>query len=141
MYRKLSIAVFSLLVIFNVGCHQKSKHSDTNPPEGDGQIKINVEIPVPPSSIPLYKLTATHAPVDFLNEKLEMVKLPTLTLDKKNYVVRSGSDKEGFNAFIDLRSGDAEFIPNLAKVVKTATNRKVLDSVSALRLARVAFTD
>ena len=137
MYRNIYFVIFSLLIIFNVGCHPPQ--GQTNGPQS---IKIIVEIPKPPASMPLYKLTVTPAPIDFLNEKLELVKLPTLKLDKENYVVRSGTaNEEGLNAFIDMRSGDVEFIPNLAEVVKTAGNSTAVDSVSALRLARAAFMD
>lgn len=139
MNRNLSIVVFSLLVIFDLGCHPKSRSTK---PDGQESIKIIVKIPMPPATMPLYKLTATPAPVDFLNEKLRIDKLPTLNLDKESYVLRSGSVNEnGLNAFIDMRSGDAEFIPNLADVVKSTENLKAMDSVSALRIARAAFMD
>src|SRR5450432_3246883 len=99
MYRNLSIAIFSILIVFVVGFSQISKQSvltgktaeirsamerqvkrDTQPP-----IRFTVEIPTPPGTMPLYKLTATRAPVDFFNEKLEKAKLPTLRLDKRHY--------------------------------------------------------
>ncbi len=109
----------------------------TQPP-----IRITVEIPRLPDAMPLYKLTANRAPVDFLNEKLDVVKLPKLKLDQKNYVVRNGSsNKDGLLAFIDPTSGDTEFIPNLAEVVKTAGQAKALDKERASVVARGAFTD
>lgn len=109
---------------------------------GSPPIRITVDIPAPPDAMPLYQLTATRAPVEFLNEKLELVKLPKLKLDKENYVVRCGPDKEeSLRAFIDLRSGDTEFIPNLAEVVKQAGQGPFIDTERAVRLAHAAFMD
>lgn len=134
----LAIALTGILA----GCHPRSKQPPSTNPDGQQSIQIVVEIPAPPASMSLYKLTASPAPVDFLNEKLGLAKLPTLNLDKEGYVLRSGSANErGLNAFIDMRSGDAEFIPNLADVVKTTENLKAIDSASVLRLARGAFMD
>jgi hypothetical protein len=102
-------------------------------------IRISVEIPPPPAAMPLYELTATRAPVEFLNEKLDTAKLSGLKLDKRSYVVRSGTNnEEGLRAFIDLRSGDTEFIPDLAEVVKTAGSAQAMDTE---RVARAAFMD
>ena len=164
MHRNLRIVIFLILVVLAVGFSPivmrsaSKKTPDMSSPIGKTteirsaeqledqtdtqQIRITVDIPRPPATMSLYKLTASRAPVDFLNEKLEKAKLPTLSLDKKNYVVRSGPDnKEGLSAFIDMRSGDAEFIPNLANVVKTAGNAQALDSGRALTLAYAAFRD
>ena len=111
-------------------------------PDPQSSIRITVEIPRPPAAMPLYKLKATGAPVDFLNEKLERVKLPALKLDKQRYALLSGSDKDkGVHAFIDMRSGDAEFVPNLADVVRTVGNAKPIDSARALTVARAALKD
>ena len=161
MNRNLSIIIFLLLVIFIVGFGPLPKKSsprvtkissqlaqrvvfpDFRIEQRDTQpIRITVQIPKPPASMSLYKLTTSRVPVDFLNEKLEMVKLPTLKFDKQYYVVRSGnSNEDGLHAFIDMRSGDVEFIPNLGDVVKTAGNTKGFDSERATALARVAFSD
>jgi hypothetical protein len=68
--------------------------------------------------------------------------LPQLRLDKESYVLRSGPDKEqGMRAFIDLRSGDTEFIPNLGEVLKTAGQAKAIDKERAAGVARAAFMD
>ena len=115
----------------------KTPKTGSEPP-----IRITVEIPAPPAALPLYKLTATRAPVEFLDEKLDLLKLPKLKLDKQNYVVRSGpSNEEGLRAFIDLRSGDTQFIPNLAEVVKAAGGATAMDPERAARVARTAFMD
>ena len=77
-----------------------------------------------------------------VHENIASSKLPKLKLDQKNYVVRNGSsNKDGLLAFIDPTSGDTEFIPNLAEVVKTAGQAKALDKERASVVARGAFTD
>jgi hypothetical protein len=135
MNRKLSVVVYSVLAVIVAGCSTTSQYQ----PVAQPPIRITVDIPAPPAAMPLYKLTATRAPVDFLNEKLDQVKLPKLRLDKQSYVVRSGpTNEEGLRAFIDLRSGDTEFIPNLADVVKTAGPTKTVETE---RAAREAFRD
>jgi len=114
MHRNLRIVIFLILVVLAVGFSPivmrsaSKKTPDMSAPIGKTteirsaeqledqtdtqQIRITVDIPRPPATMSLYKLTASRAPVDFLNEKLEKAKLPTLRLDKKNYVVRSGPD-------------------------------------------------
>lgn len=163
MYTKLSIVIFSILVCFMVGFSPKSSapratpdiasrfdvmvaiHSATalrNQPVPQSPIRISAKIPTPPESMSLYELKTNRTPVDFLNEKLEKVKLPALRLDKKRYAVFSGfGEKESLHAFIDMRSGDTEFIPNLADVVKTAGNLKPIDSARLVTLARAALND
>ncbi len=165
MSKKLSVVMCSVLTAFVVGFGTPSQQSAsaaakpaasqvgktdkiqlakepqeqlvTQPP-----IRITVEIPRLPAAMPLYKLTATRAPVDFLNEKLDKVKLPQLRLDKESYVVRSGeSNEQGLRAFIDLKSGDTEFIPNLDEVVKTSGQEKALDKERAAGVARAVFMD
>ena len=133
MYKKLSLLIFSIIVLVMA----LQAQTDTLQ-----QIRISVPIPRAPAAMVLYKLIATRAPVDFLNEKLEKSKLPTLKLDKQYYIVRSGDNKEeGLHAFIDLKSGDAQFVPNFADVVKNAGNTAQLDSGRATGLAREAFRD
>ena len=158
MYRNLLVVTGSVLLFFITGnvptSHQstssnvdkidviKSESEPQTQPATQPAIRITVEIPVPPSAISLYKLAAMRAPVDFLNEKLGLVKLPKLILDKKNYVVRSGPAKEqSLRAFINMRDGDTEFIPNLAEAVKTAGQTKAMDTVRSASLARAAFMD
>jgi hypothetical protein len=155
MYRNLTMFFFSILAIFVVGFSPIPKQPPlaaagtlslhlVSPLQTDTQpsIRITVEIPKPPASMQLYKLTATRAPVDFLNEKLQKSKLPTLKLDKQYYSVRSGDSKEnGLHAFIDLKSGDAEFVPNFADLLKAAVNTSPLDPQRATGLAREAFSD
>ncbi|HMK60924.1 MAG TPA: DUF6345 domain-containing protein [Dissulfurispiraceae bacterium] len=165
MYRRLSVVMCSVLAVFVAGLGtppQQSAYAASltevsqageanviqlakDPQEqlaAQPPIRIIVEIPRLPSAMPLYKLTATRAPVDFLNEKLARVKLPQLRLDKERYVVRSGDSKEeGLRAFIDLKSGDTEFIPNLGEVVKTSGPTKALDTERSATVARSSFMD
>ena len=136
---RMWVRIATIIAIIHLsGCTTDAQRQKvTTPP-----IRITVDIPAPPAAMPLYKLTATRAPVEFLNEKLELVKLPQLKLDKENYVVRSGPDNaESLRAFIDLRSGDTEFIPNLAEVVKQVGQAPFIDAERAVRLAHAAFMD
>ncbi len=165
MCRKLSVVMCAVLAVFIVGFSTPSQPSASAAPipiasqlgktveiqsakQPQEQlvmqppIRITVEIPGLPAAMPLYKLTAARAPVDFLNENLDKARLPQLRLDKNSYVARGGSDNEqGLRAFIDLKSGDAEFIPNLGEVVKSAGQVKGLDKERAAGLARAAFMD
>lgn len=165
MYKKLSIEMYLLLALIVVGCNTMSPQpalaaapsispgveekgviqAATNPQGklvAQPPIRITAEIPVPPAAMPLYKLTPSRAPVEFLNEKLDMIKLPTLKLNKESYIVREGSsNEEGLRAFIDLKSGDTEFIPNLAEVVKTTGQAKIIETDLVARVARAAFLD
>lgn len=129
MFRNLSMLIILLTGVFVLGFAQEP-------------IRITVDIPKTPASMSLYKLTANRAPVDFLNEQLAKAKLPSLRLDKRYYIVRSGDNKEeGLHAFIDLNSGDAEFIPNLADVVKTTSNIRPIEPGRIKPLAEKLFRD
>ncbi len=155
MTRSLSILSFSVLSIIVTGFSPEA-HA---PASGNSQvlaadlhspfqtdtlsaIRITATIPKAPAGMLLYKLIATRAPVDFLNEQLERSKQPTLKLDKQYYSVRSGESKEeGLRAFIDLKSGDAEFVPSFADLVRTTGNTRPLDPARATELAQAAFRD
>ena len=165
MNRKLSVVMCSVLAVFVMGLGTPSQRSASaasipltsqaverariQPVKGlqeqfvtQPPIRITVEIPRLPEALPLYKLTAARAPVDFLNEKLDKIRQPQLRLDKESYVVRSGtSNEQGLRAFVDLRSGETEFIPNLGEVVKAAGPNKALDKERAAVVARAAFQD
>ena len=96
----------------------------------------------PPAAMPVYRLTPTSAPVEFLDEKLRAAKLPTLKLDKQTYVVRSATGNEdGLRAHIDLRSGDTHFIPNLGELLRRAQTSKPYGAERAANVARSLFAD
>jgi len=129
MYRHLTMLIFFMLAVAAVAFPQDP-------------VRFTAEIPRPPASMSLYKLAATRAPVDFFNEKLAKAKLPGLKLDKQYYVVRSGDNKEqGLHAFIDLKSGDADFVPNFKDLVATAGNTAPLSQDRANGLALEVFRD
>src|SRR5438094_2254315 len=105
-------------------------------------IEIATAIPPAPAAMPVYRLTPTNAPVDFLDEKLRATKLPSLKLDKQNYVVRSATGNEdGLRAQIDLRSGDTLFIPHLGELVRKAQTAKPIEAERAANVARTIFAD
>ncbi len=149
MSRNQAFLIFSILVVFVMAFSPKHPAAGNRPPWGSppqtdtqAPVRFTVEVPALPASMQLYKLTAARPPVDFLNEKLQKANLPALKLAKQFYIVRSGDNKEaGLRAFIDLKSGDAEFIPNFADLVKTSANTSPLDPQRATGLAREAFAD
>jgi hypothetical protein len=105
-------------------------------------IEIAAAIPPAPAAMPVYRLTPTSAPVEFLDEKLRATKLPTLRLDKQTYVVRSATGNEdGLRAHIDLRSGDTHFIPNLGELLRRAQTSKPFGAERAANVARTLFAD
>jgi hypothetical protein len=105
-------------------------------------ISINVEIPAPPDSMRLYNLTATPAPIEFLNEKLDMLTLPTLSIDMLNLVASSSLGNEArLRAFIDLSNGDTEFVPSLAEAVKTPRPMTFFNTDVLTRVPLAAFMD
>jgi len=105
-------------------------------------IEIVADVPSAPAAMPVYKLTPSAAPVQFLDEKLRAAKLPGLKLDKQRYVVRSSnSNEEGLRAHIDLRSGDTHLIPNLGELVRNAQTARRFSAERAADVARRIFAD
>ncbi len=152
MNKKSRLIVFSVLTVFLVGFTPSPKQPGSKMTSNMssqqlnwGQqppIRIVVNIPSPPANMNIYKLTVNRAPVDFFNEKLKEARLPSLNLDKQHYIVRSGNSNEnGLHAFINMRSGDAEFVPDLADVVKTVDKMQNIGSERIVSLARAAFSD
>jgi hypothetical protein len=104
-------------------------------------VQFAVAVPPAPEQMQIYKLEATSAPLDFLNEKLSAIKLPTLKLEQKIYIVHGATGKEDrdrVRAFADPMSGDAHFIPNLAELTRVM---KSIPLASAQSIARSALTD
>jgi hypothetical protein len=115
-----------------------------NPPSPPPSIRFTAEVPVPPPQMDVYKLKATRAPVDFLNEKLGAGKLPALALEKKTYVARDASQRDEHDrvrAFADTTTGDAHFIPNLAELVAAGAPKERVASERLQSVARSAFAD
>ena len=107
-------------------------------------IRFTVEVPSAPAEMQIYKLAATRAPLEFLNEKLSAAKLPALKLEQNNYVVRGASgqsDLDKVRVFADQVSGDTHFIPNLADLVSDSAVRERIPDEKLRDLARHALTD
>jgi hypothetical protein len=101
------------------------------------QVKFTVTVPAAPAQMQVYKLAATPAPVDFLNEKLAAVKLPALQVESDKLVARTAPTPDAVRAYIDTTNGDAHLIPNLAEL--TTAIKPV--AASGLTAARAALTD
>lgn len=107
----------------------------------DPSIRFVVAVPAAPEQMEIYKLEATRAPLEFLNEKLNAINLPALELEQRIYTVRGVTGKENrdrVRAFADPVSGDAHFIPNLAELTR---DMKPVALANAQRIARSAFAD
>jgi hypothetical protein len=108
-------------------------------------IEFSVSVPPPPAEMRLYKLTATPAPVEFLSEKLALQRLPPLKAERKAFVTRGTTgaiDSDRVRAFIEPKSGDMHFTPNLADLTRSATARAPELSIErAQSIARAALTD
>jgi hypothetical protein len=114
------------------------------PPPPPPSIRFTTEVPAAPPQMDVYKLAATHAPLDFLNEKLGAARLPALSLEKKAYVARDASQKEEHErvrAFADTATGDAHFIPNLGELVPAATQKERVPTERLQSVARAALGD
>jgi hypothetical protein len=92
----------------------------------------------------VYKLAATPAPVEFINEKLSAVKLPTLKLEQKTFIARGVTGElaqDKVRAYVDSVSGDVHFVPNLLELAITAKTAQPLAAERAQTIARTALTD
>lgn len=92
----------------------------------------------------IYKLAATRPPLDFLNEKLSVIKLPALKIEQKTYIVRGAtgqSDLDKVRAFVDSQSGDTHLIPNLGELVSDAAPRTRISRDRLQTVARSLLTD
>jgi hypothetical protein len=107
-------------------------------------IRIVVEIPAPPPDMEVFRLVPTGAPVTFLDARLKAAGLPGLGREQNSYLLRMpvAEDKEGgLRAFIDLKSGDTEFIPNMREIVRTAEKTRPLSSDRATAAAEAIYAD
>jgi Family of unknown function (DUF6345) len=107
-------------------------------------IHFTAEVPAAPRQMQAYKLAATPAPLEFLNERLRAVKLPAMNLEKRAYLARGATglnEVDRVRAYADPESGDTHFIPNLAELTRSVRMAKPLALESVQRLARAALTD
>jgi len=115
-----------------------------------GNIRIAVEIPRAPDEMQLFKLRATAPPVQFLAERLRAARLPALKPGRQGFIVQTSAvgsldkTREGASltrVFVDRGSGETEFIPSMAELVKTAQRAPKLAPEEVLKRARIAFQD
>lgn len=125
---------------------QVAKRTDA----GGGNIRITVDIPRAPDGMQLFKLRSTAAPVEFLDEKLKAAGLSALKPGKQGYIVQTAvagspdKTREGAlltRAFVDRESGETEFIPSIAELIKTARRTPKLAADEILKRAAVTFRD
>jgi len=104
-------------------------------------IRFTATVPSLPKQMRLYKLAPTSAPLEFLNEKLNLAKLPALKLEERTFIVRGGlgqTETDRVRAFADKTTGDTHFIPNLAELIR---NGKATPLTDAQTIGRRALTD
>lgn len=107
-------------------------------------VEFTAAVPAAPAEIQIYKLAATKAPIEFLNEKLSAIKLPALKLEQKSYITRGTTGEtevDKVRAFTDPVSGDTHFIPNFSELVRAEKPAKPVSVENARRVARLALTD
>jgi hypothetical protein len=107
-------------------------------------IQFKVAVPRAPAEMELFKLAPTRPPLEFLNEKLGMSKLPALELEKKGYIARGVTgqeERDKVRAFVDPENGDAHFMPNFAELVRPREQVKEMARERAQSIARLALTD
>jgi Family of unknown function (DUF6345) len=136
--RRMPLAVASLCAAWFVAQVSPAAAQTQSP------VEFTASVPAAPAQMQIYKLATTKAPLDFLNEKLSVLKLPTLKLEQKIYITRGETgqeDRDRVRAFVDATSGDAHFIPNLAELIRPATAVKAVPLERAQSVARAALTD
>lgn len=107
-------------------------------------IQFTATVPTAPARMRIYKLAPTSAPLQFLNEKLAVLRLPALRLEKNAYVVRGAigdNDLDRVRAFANPVSGDTHFIPNLVESASPAAPQAPLTLERAVSIARAALSD
>lgn len=107
-------------------------------------VEFTAAVPPAPAEMQIYKLATTKAPLEFLNEKLAAIKLPALKLEQKSYIARGTTgqdDEDRVRAFADPVSGDANFIPNFAELVRADKPQKPVSVENAQKVARSALAD
>lgn len=107
-------------------------------------IRFAAEVPTAPAKMQVYNLAPSRAPLVFLNEKLTASKLPPLQLEKGVYVSRAGAGRDPrdrLRAFVDPKSGDTTFTPNLAELVSASAKQAPLPVDRVMVVARTALAD
>lgn len=112
--------------------------------DSSSAIHFTTEVPPAPQLMQVYKLAATPAPLEFLNELLRAIKLPPMNLEKKAYLARGTTglnEVDRVRAYADPETGDTHFIPNFAELARGVRTAKPIALENVQRLARAALTD
>jgi hypothetical protein len=116
--------------------------------QANSAVEFKVPVPTAPAHMKAYQLTATQAPVEFLNQALAADKLPAVQRDHNVLVSRGTTgqtEHDRLRAYVDPASGDAHFIPNFAELVGAnaphAAALAALAAPQAAKLGRAALTD
>jgi hypothetical protein len=115
--------------------------------QASSAVDFKVAIPAAPAHMKLFELTATKAPVDFLDEVLAADKLPAMQLEAGTLVARGATGEtaqDRLRAYADPASGDTHFIPSFAELVAAKSPHvaaATLGQPEAARLARSALGD
>lgn len=86
-------------------------------------IAFQAAVPPAPETVQLFHLTSPKPPTEFLNEKLQILKLPGLQTEQNKLISRGSmapEQRQLVRAFVNPVTGDAHLIPNLAELVQPA---------------------
>ncbi len=115
--------------------------------QANSGVDFKVAVPAAPTTMKTYELTATKAPVEFLNEILAADKLPAVQLERNTLIARGATgqtEQDRLRAYADPVSGDTHFIPNFAELVGTNAPHAAAAALAqpqAESLARAALGD
>src|SRR3974390_1600575 len=107
-------------------------------------IEFTVTVPPAPAEMQIFKLEPTKPPIDFLNEKLRLLKIPELKLEEKTYIARGTTgqeERDRVRSFVDTINGDAHLTPNFAELVRSELAEKPLTLKRAQTVASSVFND
>ena len=116
-----------------------------SPLPGREAIRFAAEIPQAPPQMQVYRLAPTKPPVEFLNEKLNAANLGGLQQEGRTLLSRGEKTGEeaadGVRAWVDADTGDADFLPSFAQLVREPAVREAMPAEKAQSVARAAFAD
>ena len=130
---KFSTAFLSFACFFGLGLPAAAQ---------SGPIEFSVTVPKAPAQMEVYKLAPSKPPIEFLNQKLEAMKVSPLKLEQKTYLARTPEgqeDRDRVRAYADPTSGDAHLIPSFAELVRQNRQVKPMAVENQQRLARSEF--
>jgi len=106
--------------------------------KGAKPIYVKAQVPNVPATVPFFKLANTAAPVEFMNEHLDLLKLPHLKIGPQTHVSQTG---ETVHAFADAKTGDAHLVPNITRLLSKSETAGALDASRAAQIGLSKFSD